>query len=517
MLVEVYVTEPRDMEFIPCQVEARVGQILELPLKINGLMNVETSQIVTLSDCSHFDLVVEVENHGVFSPIQGKLNPTPDYCSGVRVKAESQGYTALVVSYTHGLIHLHASITIAAHLPLKMIDPASVALVTLGSSKDIIFEGGPRAWVQEPSKFFRNVSAADSNGIDVFLLGRTTPRTPFQHWIRASCKTLGEQVISLTVGNKPTITNPFPVVEPAVMKLICATPSRLSLVPVYANPQLGLSCPLLHQNKQGVPVSNYRNPVLDLDVYDHQGRKFDNFSSLNIIWESRKHSLASIESNMPMELSLKDDGNGQKKMHGLQTVLVHGASGTTTLSATANGYQHSHLSAAKVNNLVKSGSPMVMISEKDRSYGLPSYITYTVRLSDPRLSSKGSLSTMLTITSRVTHQSFTIPVKMIYASDRTMSVKYGAGLFSHFLDSYQIMFFTLFALLAGTAVMIIVHYAIFSPKEQKTHPAFTPGSPQHRPKGVEFPVPSSTPFSPIPSSRENNTPKRLWSPPYASQ
>lgn len=31
----------------------------------------------------------------------------------------------------------------------------------------------------------------------------------------------------------------------------------------------------------------------------------------------------------------------------------------------------------------------------------------------------------------------------------------GAGLFQHFLDSYQVMLFTLFALLAGTAVMII--------------------------------------------------------------
>ncbi|XP_015284400.1 PREDICTED: nuclear pore membrane glycoprotein 210 [Gekko japonicus] len=356
--MKVYVTEPSDMEFIPCQVEARVGQILELPLKINGLMKVETSQIVTLSDCSHFDLVVDVENHGVFSPIQGKLNPTPDYCSGVRVKAESQGYTALVVSYTHGHLHLRASITIAAHLPLKTIDPTSVALVTLGSSKEIIFEGGLKPWVQEPSKFFRNVSAADPSAIGLFLLGSATNRNPFQHWVRASCKALGEQVISLTIGNKPTITNPFPVVESAVMRLICATPSRFSLVPVYANPQLGLSCPLLPQNKQGVPVSNYRNPVLDLEAYDQQGRKFDNFSSLSIIWESRKHSLASIESNMPMELSLKDHGNGQKKMHGLQTVLVHGESGTTTLSATASGYQHSHLNAAKVNNLYESLTPV---------------------------------------------------------------------------------------------------------------------------------------------------------------
>lgn len=50
----------------------------------------------------------------------GRLQPAADFCSGVRVKAESQGYTALVVSYTRGHIHLSASITIAAYLPLKV-------------------------------------------------------------------------------------------------------------------------------------------------------------------------------------------------------------------------------------------------------------------------------------------------------------------------------------------------------------------------------------------------------------
>lgn len=76
-LLQVYVTEPSGMEFTPCRVEARVGQILELPLRINGLTNVETGEMVPLSDCSHFDLVVEVENRGVFSPLQGDLIPLP--------------------------------------------------------------------------------------------------------------------------------------------------------------------------------------------------------------------------------------------------------------------------------------------------------------------------------------------------------------------------------------------------------------------------------------------------------
>ncbi|XP_040537996.1 nuclear pore membrane glycoprotein 210 isoform X2 [Gallus gallus] len=363
--MKVYVTEPSGMEFIPCQVEARVGQVLELPLRINGLTNVETGEIVPLSDCSHFDLVVEVENRGVFRPLQGRLKPTADFCSGVRVKAETQGYTTLVVSYTHAHVRLSASITIAAYLPLKTIDPPSVALVTLGSSKDILFEGGPRPWIQEPSKFFRNITAEDEESIGLSLFAPPMSRNNIQHWVQVSCKSLGEQVIALTVGNNPSMTNPFPAVEPAVVKLICAVPSRLTLTPIYGSPQLDLSCPLLQQNKQVVPVSNYRNPVLDLAAYDQHGSKFDNFSSLSVVWESTKSSLANIEPDMPMELTLKDDGSGQRKMHGLQTVLVHHKSGTTAISATATGYQQSHLKAAKYESLLPVSATIELILVED--------------------------------------------------------------------------------------------------------------------------------------------------------
>lgn len=54
------------------------------------------------------------------------------------------------------------------------------------------------------------------------------------------------------MGNEASLTNPYPAVEPAVVKFVCAPPSRLTLVPVYSSPQLDLSCPLLQQNKQVV-------------------------------------------------------------------------------------------------------------------------------------------------------------------------------------------------------------------------------------------------------------------------
>uniref|UniRef100_A0A8C8CVG6 BIG2 domain-containing protein n=1 Tax=Oncorhynchus tshawytscha TaxID=74940 RepID=A0A8C8CVG6_ONCTS len=290
-------------------------------------------QRVMLSDCSHFDLQVEEETQGVFQLLEGRLAPGQDHCSGVRAQALAPGYTTLTVSYTHGNVHLSTKITIAAYSPLRAVDPASVALVTLGSSKDMLFEGGPKPWVLDPSKFFRNLKAEDENSVSLALTGPTS-RSYLRHWVRATCRALGEQVLALTVGNQPSLTNPYPAVEPAVVMFVCAPPSRLTLVPVYTSPQLDLTCPLLQQNKQLVPVSNYRNPVLDLAAFDQQGRKFDNFSSLSIVWESTKESLASIEPTMPMKLELLQDSNKQKKLHGRQTVLVHHQSGTAAITVT---------------------------------------------------------------------------------------------------------------------------------------------------------------------------------------
>lgn len=345
--MKVYVVEPVAMDFAPCPVEARLGQVLDLPLTIFGLLEELEMERVMLSDCSHFDLLVEEENHGVFELLDGRLAPGQKHCSGVRAKALTPGYTVLTVSYTHGNVHLSAKITVAAYLPLRAVDPVSVAVVTLGSSKDMLFEGGPRPWILEPSKFFCSSRAEDETSVSLSLISPSSHNYN-HHWLRATCRVLGEQVLEVTVGNKPTVTNPFPAVEPAVVKFVCAPPSRLTLVPVYTSPQLDLTCPLLQQNKQVVPVSNYRNPVLDLAAFDQQGRKFDNFSSLSMLWESSKVSLASIEPSMPMKLQLFEDSKKQMKLHGRQTVLVHQQTGIAAITVTALGYQVPHLAAAKV-------------------------------------------------------------------------------------------------------------------------------------------------------------------------
>uniref|UniRef100_A0A8C7WMJ7 Nucleoporin 210 n=1 Tax=Oryzias sinensis TaxID=183150 RepID=A0A8C7WMJ7_9TELE len=298
----------------------RVGAMLLLQFKLKGLMRVPRNKrclfscyiICCLINLHYLSLTILVLS------FLGRLAPGQDHCSGVRAKALSPGYTVLTVSYTHGNIHLSAKITIAAYLPLIAVDPVSVAVVTLGSSKDMLFEDGPQPWVLEPSKFFCNLRAEDETSLSLTLISPSS-HSFNHHLVRATCMALGEQVLEVTVGNKASVTNPYPAVEHAVVKFVCAPPSRLTLLPIYSSPQLDLTCPLLQQNKQVVPVSNYRNPILNLAAFDHQGRKFDNFSSLSLLWESTKTSLASIEPTMPMEFHLLEEGQKQMKLHGKNT------------------------------------------------------------------------------------------------------------------------------------------------------------------------------------------------------
>lgn len=163
---------------------------------------------------------------------------------------------------------------------------------------------------------------------------------------------------------------------------------------------------------------------------------------------------------------------------------------------------------------VTSGSPVVLAVEKEKALGLPSFVTYTVGVSDPAAGSQGPLSTTLTFFSPTTNQAISIPVTVAFLMDRRGSGPHGPGLFQHFLDSYQALFFTLFALLAGTAVMIIAYHAICAPREASSAVLARRTSPQHSPHYAA--AVSPMPFNALPPIRRASPPSGLWSPAYTS-
>lgn len=76
-------------------------------------------------------------------------------CTLINATSLKPGHTKLTATYTHGSLVLEASVTIATYPVLRPIDPEEVAVVTLGSSKTVLFEGGPSPWVLDPSQYYR--------------------------------------------------------------------------------------------------------------------------------------------------------------------------------------------------------------------------------------------------------------------------------------------------------------------------------------------------------------------------
>ncbi|XP_043574323.1 nuclear pore membrane glycoprotein 210-like isoform X5 [Chiloscyllium plagiosum] len=336
--MQINVLRPVSIEFVQSRVEIEVGQTLDLPIMVYGLMDTDAMETVPVNNCTLMNLAVEMDKQGIFKVIQGRLEPDAAHCTGIRVEAETPGHTVLTASAGFLEVHFSSSITIASYQRLRAIDPVAVAIVTLTSSKEMLFEGGPRPWVLEPSGFFTDLIGEKGEAVIIKQQRAPLVKKKNHHGFRIICVSLGEQFLTFKVGNHPSLLNPHPAIESIKVKFVCAVPTSVTLAAVYKSREFGLPCPLLQHNKQLVPVSFCRNTILELTAYDKYGRKFDNFTSLQINWKSSNFSLGSFHPAIQMEMFLRDDGSGQKRLHGHRMVVVYKRKGTMTISVYLVGY-----------------------------------------------------------------------------------------------------------------------------------------------------------------------------------
>lgn len=175
-------------------------------------------------------------------------------------------------------------------------------------------------------------------------------------------------------------------------------------------------------------------------------------------------------------------------------------------------------SAALSDMKVVSTSPIIAIQEKEASHGFPSFSKYIINAVDLQAAASASIS----ISSASSGQSLAIPVSLIHVADPNAAIQAvppvvnmeGGHSLHSFINCYQMMFFTLFALLAGTAVIIIVLHTRFSPQQQTYHPTLIQGTPSI--SGLDSPVSNSFNHT-IPRRDPNSSPRlRLYSPDYKS-
>ena len=141
---------------------------------------------------------------------------------------------------------------------------------------------------------------------------------------RVTCRVVTESSVTLSVGNGPSLSNPFPATAVAQLPFLCAVPVGLQIKPnvsrslgssvsnhslpthaqlktIFFSPytlqvlkpsKLPIPCPLHADDSSSIPVSSAGILDLLVSVSDAQGRSFHNFSSLDFQWTISDTSLA---------------------------------------------------------------------------------------------------------------------------------------------------------------------------------------------------------------------------------
>ncbi|XP_071973491.1 nuclear pore membrane glycoprotein 210-like isoform X2 [Engystomops pustulosus] len=324
------------LELLPSSADTAVGRGIHIPLVVYGTYE---GVSIPFINCSLLPLHISMDKDGVFSVEEEMCMFTPPSCTCLKILAQSPGNVVLTVSVITEDGKYHNNTIFSAYSPLKAVDPVHTSVLSLHSTKVMVFEGGPRPWLPEPSGFFIELLAQDWKSIQIHQIADSAKTKHKLHMYRVQCTKLGEQILTFQLGNKPGILNPRPSVEMVEVNLICALPARMSLHPVYTVPDGAQSCPIPKHNKQLVPLSMLRDTKLEMIIYDQHKRRFDNFSSLLIDWTSSNKTIADLSHNLGMQEISRSDATAQTWLHGQHLLEVKNIKGTVFITVTCAGYK----------------------------------------------------------------------------------------------------------------------------------------------------------------------------------
>ncbi|KAM9969774.1 hypothetical protein ACTFIR_001611 [Dictyostelium discoideum] len=329
--VLVIVLQPDEIIITPSQVEVQVGQTLKLSTQ---LLSKQLSKGVHFDSCNLDDLEWRVDdsnanndNNGGGSnqersfsllPLQKTNTPKkeqPDLCSTREFLAIKEGSNVISVSY----MGMRAKILIFAYPPLK--SDQSEILLTLGSTLNVFFSGGPEPWHLERKSHFQSIVSNLTNEQNVLSIvpgnGNSFRVTCLTH--TNPSKPIG---IELTIGNKVTTTNPYPASPSITIPYSCRPPASIQLQVANLPKDHQIQDSSHHQQiqqqeqqqqqqqqstcqdtifsikkqKQGeigtYKIRNDRDIPFIAQVFDDNGKPFTNYSSLVFDWKSSDQTQA---------------------------------------------------------------------------------------------------------------------------------------------------------------------------------------------------------------------------------
>lgn len=289
---QVFIIRPTKLEIVEYIMENEIG----LPIFLHIALYAERPQskvLIPFTDCDKLNFKVKPFEYNFIYNKSATAKPVGIACKAVGVVGLSTSTSKITVSYV-GDEHLEDHATVSAYHPLQVLYPESgQSVLALGTSRYVIFTGGPRPWMGHSANHFYRV---DSTGNPVIKVVDETSNFRDSidgdtYVIHVTCREIGTSLVSLTVGNKPLFNNCKHQASIAAATIHCSNPYSIFLQPTMTM-HGGETCPM-DLSAERVVVQSYRNIHLDVKVKDDAGRIFDNITSFQFNWQLTPVSLGS--------------------------------------------------------------------------------------------------------------------------------------------------------------------------------------------------------------------------------
>ncbi|KOX79473.1 hypothetical protein WN51_02738 [Melipona quadrifasciata] len=344
----VYVLPPSKVKIIEYSMEAAVGEQIFLHIALYGrLINGTDSKEIPFNDCRDINFEIYIPDGNFVQNNSSAIEPAIGIaCAVIAITSVDIGTSEVTVAYNANSQYLTDNVTVSAYEPLIAIHPTSKkTLLTVGSSRKIVFRGGPHPWSNKPQSYSRKIQVSEKKIVDVIEYSDSSAGLYDISIFEVMCRSLGEVDVTYTISNIPLLPNCKSTYAFETIKVICGKPRHIYLQPEFKDSK---NCPISNINTERIMAHSDKNLKLITVIKDEEGRTFDNITSLRIEWNLKPSIIGFIE--MPSG-SIEEtiiDMNVILPKNYYQNVIFKKHSGTLALTATVTGYQKYILSKLKI-------------------------------------------------------------------------------------------------------------------------------------------------------------------------
>ncbi|KAL0127413.1 hypothetical protein PUN28_005602 [Cardiocondyla obscurior] len=354
-MAKIHILSPVKLKIIEYNMEAAVGEPIHLHIALFGiLINGSDAKEIPFSDCNDVNFEVHIPDVNFVRSYDKNVQPIGISCAVITVtNYRYVGTTDVTVAYNannNDVIdhYLTDNVTVSAYEPLTAVHPENKkTLLAVGSSRYVVFKGGPLPWTNKSQDYSRKIHLSDEEIAEVAEYENSLSG-PFDRAVfKIICKALGKTSLTYTVSNVPLFSNCRRTHASEAIEIVCAKPRYIYLQPEFKGTH-DRNCPI-GQNTDKIIAHSDKRLKITVIVRDEEGKRFDNITSLNIEWNLKPSGSGTVEIQSSMiEETWTDMDVILPKSH-YQNIIFKKHYGILTVFATVTGYQKLVLNRLKIS------------------------------------------------------------------------------------------------------------------------------------------------------------------------